>query len=226
MQTDTAGFRRLQSQTLKVLALGTTLVALCYFFVDRPVAFAAHNRNHLADAYLQGITLVPPLVQAWVPVLLVALMVRRTFGPLRRWEQTLFVAGVAVVLADQFKESLAYVAGRYWPETWVDHNPSLIGDGAYGFHPFRSGSWYGSFPSGHTARTLAFVAVFWRVYPWSRLPGVLASLAVAVALVGMNYHFVSDVIAGGLTGSVIGAYAVSLANLDRMPSRDLTSDAA
>jgi membrane-associated phospholipid phosphatase len=218
MQTDTAGFRRLQSQTLKVLALGTTLIVLCYFFVDRPVAFAAHNRNHLADAYLQGITLVPPIVQAWVPVLLIALMVRRTFGPLRRWEQTLCVAGVAVVLADQFKESLAYVAGRYWPETWVDHNPSLIGDGAYGFHPFHSGSWYGSFPSGHTARTLAFVAVFSRVFPWSRWPGVLASLAVAVALVGMNYHFVSDVIAGGLVGYIIGVYAVSLAGLEYPPA--------
>jgi hypothetical protein len=31
-------------------------------------------------------------------------------------------------------------------------------------------------------------------------------VAEAVALVGLNYHFVSDVIAGGFVGSIVGAY--------------------
>ncbi len=57
-----------------------------------------------------------------------------------------------------------YVFGRDWPETWIDNNPSLIRDGAYGFHPFHGNSAYGSFPSGHTARTLAVAAVVWIAY--------------------------------------------------------------
>jgi len=34
-----------------------------------------------------------------------------------------------------------------------------------------------------------------------------------VALVGMNYHFVSDVIAGSVRGSLVGAHAVSLLHI-------------
>jgi orotate phosphoribosyltransferase len=34
-----------------------------------------------------------------------------------------------------------------------------------------------------------------------------------VSLIAMNYHFVSDVVAGSALGGIVGAYAVSLANL-------------
>ncbi len=42
----------------------------------------------------------------------------------------LALACVSMILADQFRESLSYVFGRYWPETWIDNNPSFIQDGA------------------------------------------------------------------------------------------------
>jgi membrane-associated phospholipid phosphatase len=115
-------------------------------------------------------------------------------------------ACVSLVLADQFRETLAFVFGRYWPETWVNDNPSLIRDGAYGFHPFHGGSAYASFPSGHTARTLAVAAVVWIAYPRWRWACGLASGAVAAGLLGMDYHFVGDVIAGCFVGAIVGAY--------------------
>jgi membrane-associated phospholipid phosphatase len=118
----------------------------------------------------------------------------------------LVVACISLVLADQFRVSLAYVFGRYWPETWIHNNPSLIGNGAYGFHPFHDGIVYGSFPSGHTARTLAAASVAWIAYPRGRWACVLAAVAVAVGLIGMDYHFVGDVIAGGFVGGIVGAY--------------------
>ena len=34
----------------------------------------------------------------------------------------------------------------------------------------------------------------------------LALLAASVGLVGMNYHFVGDVIAGGFIGGIVGTY--------------------
>ncbi len=200
-------FARLLCNTLIALLLCAGLVAICYFFVDRPVAFYVHNHG-LADRYpvLRWVTYPPPLVQTWAPLVLAALAIRRAWGPLRRWERVVLAACVAMILADQFRASLADVFGRYWPETWVNNNPSLIRDGAYGFHPFHHGVIYASFPSGHTARTLAVAAVVWIAWPRWRWACVLASLAVAVGLLGTDYHFVGDVIAGGVVGGIVGTY--------------------
>src|SRR5262249_45936218 len=121
--------------------------------------------------------------------------------------------GVSLVLADQFRETLSYGFGRYWPETWINDNPSLIRDGAYGFHPFHGGSAYGSFPSGPTARALAGPAVVWIAYPGWRGACGRASGAVAAGLLGMDYHFVGDVIAGGFVGGIVGAYTARCTGL-------------
>lgn len=206
-------FARLLRVTAVALIVCAGLVFLGYEFVDRPVATFAHDHNAAAKPFLEPLTYPPPVVQAWVPAALALLAVRRAWGPFRRWERVVLAAGVAIVLADQFRQSIAYLAGRYWPDTWTDNNPSYIADGAYGFHPFHSGSWYRSFPSGHTARTLAAAAVVWLAYPRLRWVCVLASAAEVVGLVGMNYHFVSDVIAGGFVGGIVGVYSVHFIGL-------------
>jgi membrane-associated phospholipid phosphatase len=199
-------FQRLLRNSLVALFLCATLVALGYSFVDRPVAFYVHRQRFVDSAVLKWLTYPPPILQAWAPVVLTALMVRRAWGPFTRAERVLLAACVTMILADQCRQTLAYVFGRYWPDTWIHDNPSLIRDGAYGFHPFHDGSAFDSFPSGHATRTLALVAVVWIACPKWRWACVLASLAEAVALVGLNYHFVSDVIAGGFVGSIVGAY--------------------
>jgi membrane-associated phospholipid phosphatase len=48
------------------------------------------------------------------------------------------------------------------------------------------------------------MSVLWVCYPKFRAFYALAVLAVAAALVGANYHFVSDVIAGGFLGASTG----------------------
>ena len=95
-------------------------------------------------------------------------MVRRAWGSFLRWQKTLFVACLSLIVADDFRISLGDVFGRYWPETWTHDNPSLIGTGTYGFHPFQRGDDIGSFPSGHACRILAFAAVWVIAMPRSR----------------------------------------------------------
>jgi len=204
--TDELMFDRLFRKTLVALGCGCLAVLICYFFVDRTVAYYVHDQHFSSDVAIKWLTYPPPLMQAWVPVMLVALMIRRVWGPFRRWEWALIAAGVAMVLADQFRETLAYTFGRYWPETWINNNPSLIQNGAYGFHPFHDSSAYGSFPSGHASRTLAVGAVVWVAYPKWRWAVVVVSFLLSAALVGMNYHFVSDVIGGAIIGSIVGVY--------------------
>ncbi len=211
----TLGEERPFRKTLAAVLLGAALVVLCYYFVDRPVAFYVHEHGFANHPLLKDLTYPPPILQAWTPVVLAALMVRRAFGPFRRWERVVVAACISMVLADQFRETMSYAFGRYWPETWIDDNPSLIRDGAYGFHPFHGGSAYGSFPSGHTARTLAVAAVVWIAYPRWRWACVLGSVAVACGLVGMDYHFVGDVIAGGFVGGIVGVYTVQYSRLAR-----------
>jgi membrane-associated phospholipid phosphatase len=221
---NTIDFLRLFRNSAIALGVGGLLVTLCYFFVDRAVAEAVHNTELNLAAYLKPLTYPPPIVQAWAPAILGFLIVCRAFGPWRRREWTIVVALISLIVADQFRESLSFCFGRYWPETWIDNNPSWIRDRAYGFHPFESGSAYGSFPSGHMARTVAFFAVFWIAYPTFRWLYVLASLAVAVGLIGMNYHFVGDVTGGAFVGGIVGGYGAWLGGgsaPDTQKSRDI-----
>src|SRR5262245_31402862 len=127
-------FGQLLGRTFIALAGGATVVVVCYFFIDRPVAAWVHQDDLPRERLFAWLTYPPPILQAWAPVALVVIMIRRTWGPLQRWEQTCLAACIALVLADQFKETLAYAFGRYWPDTWIDNNPSYLRNGAYGFH--------------------------------------------------------------------------------------------
>ena len=144
-------------RSLVAIAACVVAVVICYYFVDRPVAFFVHDHEIAKFDEFRWLTEPPPLVQSWSPLVLVLLAIRRAFGPWRRWQHALFVACVSLIVADQFRESLGDLCGRYWPETWHNNNPSLIGTGAYGFHPFEVGDDIGSFPSGHAARIVGFV---------------------------------------------------------------------
>jgi membrane-associated phospholipid phosphatase len=49
--------------------------------------------------------------------------------------------------------------------------------------------------------------------PQSRVIIILLAVPMLLSLVAMNYHFVSDVIAGSVLGAVVAMYAVHLARL-------------
>src|SRR6185369_9505525 len=141
------------------------------------------------------------------------LVVRRAWGPFMHWQKVLLVACISLIVADNFRISLGDVFGRYWPQTWTHDNPSLIGTGTYGFHPFQRGDDVGSFPSGHACRILGFAGVWMIAMPGTRIVAAALCAPMLVSLVLMNYHFVSDVIAGSVLGAMIATYAVHLARL-------------
>lgn len=59
-----------------------------------------------------------------------------------------------------------------------------------------------SFPSGHTAGTLAVTQALARDYPGSSVAGLAASSAIALIQVPRAKHFVSDIAAGAVIGFV------------------------
>jgi membrane-associated phospholipid phosphatase len=203
-------YHTLLNRSLIAVVACTVAVIFCYHFVDKPVAFFVHAHQIARFDAFRWLTEPPPLVQSWSPLVLMALAVRRAFGPWRKWQAALFLACASLIVADQFRESLGDLCGRYWPETWHDNNPSLIGTGAYGFHPFEVGDDVGSFPSGHSARIAAFVAVFWLAMPRGRWLYALVAIPMLLSLIAMNYHFVGDVIAGTTLGALVGIWATRL----------------
>lgn len=210
MEQDPA-FQSLLRKSLIALVLCAILVTLCYFLVDRPVAHFVFDHELNRFDVLRWLTYPPPYMEKLAPLVLIALLVRRAWGEYQRWELTLFAVCISLLLTVEIERLLKPVFGRTWPKTWIGENPALIPGGVYGFFPFRpwvwgETDWYDSFPSGHTARVLAIVAVVWIAAPWWRWACVLATVAIAVGLIGMDYHFVGDVIGGGFTGGIVGAY--------------------
>ncbi len=208
--------------------LGTAIaVAASYFWLDRPIALLAHaelQRFHL----FEKLTFIP---DALVPLAVVAFIVALGLGglsgrPLSRFQSVMLLSGLSLAGAVVAKDQLKLAFGRPWPETWTRNNLSFIRDGAYGFHPFHGGPGYASFPSGHMTMTCTVMTVLWICYPAYRPVYAVGMAAVAVGLVGANFHFLSDAIAGGFLGLSAGWIGVALWEISVRQVRPTTGRAA
>jgi membrane-associated phospholipid phosphatase len=191
--------------------LGTAIaVTVCYLWLDRPLAHFAHDELQQFHLF-EKLTLIP---EALTPLAVVAFMwlgLRALTGaPLSRFQTVLMLSGISLAVAVIIKDQLKYAFGRTWPETWIGNNPSFIRDDVFGFFPFHGGPGYASFPSGHTTAICAVITVFWICYPRFRPLYALCVAAVAVGLVGANFHFLSDAIAGSFLGISAGWLGVAL----------------
>ncbi len=133
-------------------------------------------------------------------------------GSLTPAESAVLRVACAILIAWALKEELKFGFGRTWPETWIKccPNPSYFGDGTYGFFPFTGGQGYASFPSGHTTAITAFAGSLWFLWPKLRWLGIVLTLAVVIGLLGADYHWLSDIIAGGILGGTTGAVAANI----------------
>lgn len=183
-------------------------IIVSYFFFDRPLSRFVYDHFHAQQLQFRKLTYISEIVQAasvfvilWC-VLLVAR--RRPLGPrLEPLARAAAALCVTVAAKDQFK----YAFGRTWPETWINNNPSYIGNGTFGFFPFHGGTGWTAFPSGHTATIAAVAGALWVLWPRGRPIYALAVALVVAGLLGADYHWLSDVIAGGALGAAIGVAA-------------------
>lgn len=186
------------------------LVGASVLFLDRPTAICMHRLfdRSLWFMPLAGIGQIP-LSLAGPALLVAALAAWRGWRPgPDGW--TGIACALAVLVAIYFKGFLKEAFGRTWPETWVRNNPSLIRDDVYGFFPFHGGEGWASFPSGHTTAISAVVGVLWWRAPRYRWLWMLLVLLTGVGLVGGNFHFLGDVIAGAYLGFACGRATLAL----------------
>ena len=199
-------------------------VSASYAFIDRPVAFYAHA--HLTQyGVFDALTRISEcLFVASIIVFVLAGLRSLITTRWTRWQGTLLLCAISVTAAESVKDELKFAFGRTWPETWVNNNPSLVGNGTYGFNLFHGGAGYASFPSGHTTIVCAVVSVLWFAYPRLRPLWALAVLAVVVGLIGADYHFVSDIVAGGFLGASAGWMTVLISDSGALPRLRGTTD--
>ncbi|TAL55559.1 phosphatase PAP2 family protein [Pandoraea sp.] len=188
------------------------LVGVCIRWLDRPLSGWVHRTTYGNPLVIRLSQIPDPLfVLAWPGLLLaggVSLWRHRFDGA---WASLALCSG-SVALVEFIKNGLKVIAGRTWPETWINNNPSFIRDGAFGFHWFAG--WdraYASFPSGHLSVMLACASVLWLRHPRLRWLYLLAIVLTAIGQLGANYHWLSDVIAGAFLGAATGCFTVWLA---------------
>ncbi len=198
--------RTLAGKTTVALILTAILVVICYFFVDQPVAWFVYHHRPIWHESLEWLAVASEWMKRLaIPAILVVVAWWR-WKPGGRVQTVLLAISANLIVITVLKQLLKWGFGRYWPETWPQDNPSLIGSGDYGFHPFHYGARYESFPSGHAAVVFSVVSILWLSYPRWRWLHATICITVAVALVGLNFHFVGDVIAGATLGAITGAY--------------------
>ncbi len=111
---------------------------------------------------------------------------------------------LATLAASAAKDVLKVVAGRPWPESYIPGAPSWIGTHVFGFFPFHGGRGYAAFPSGHTTVITAPCAALWRhAGRWAPLL-LVPPFLVVLGLLGADYHFLSDCLAGAGLGAACG----------------------
>ena len=193
---------------LTALALTAVFCIISIAWFDRPIAFFVH-REFGQPFFLTQL----PRISEWLVVgasaVFVLLGLRGLTGrPLSRLEAVILLCGLSIIVSAALKNELKFIFGRTWPETWTNNNPSLIRDGVYGFNFFRSGRAYESFPSGHTAAVCSAMSVLWLCYPRWRLVCAITVMLVVIGLIGSDFHFLSDVVAGAFVGASTGWLAV------------------
>lgn len=190
--------------------IGTALaVVICYAWIDRPVAVLAHAEFQQFKLF-EHLTHIPDAIIPVAVAIVLALGVCGLAGRgSTRLATVILLCVASLAVAEAVKDQLKFAFSRTWPETWVRNNPSFIRDHVFGFFPFHGGPGYASFPSGHTTAICAVMSILWLCYPRWRAFYALAVAAAAIGLVGADFHFVGDVIAGGFLGSFVGAMVIT-----------------
>lgn len=198
------------ARTAVVFAAIILAMTLSYFFLDRQLAVFLHTYLNGAPLFVWLTYVVNPLAPA--ASIIAAFIGARALarGSLTHNESALLRLSCAILIAGVLTHELKEVFGRTWPETWVDRNPSYFGNGTYGFFPFHGGRGYAAFPSGHTTAAAAFAGAVWSLWPRLRWLGVALVLIEAIGLLGADYHWLSDIMAGATVGVATGLVAARI----------------
>jgi len=196
---------------IMIVSFGTAFLSiLCYYFIDKPLAYWFSEHKPIPHDILNLFYHVPKVfdIAAALAVFIVHIF-SWIIGRVPVLLNNLTLTSITLVITSFWTEWSKFFFGRYWPITWtIDGNPSLLGTNDYGFHFLASKApAFQAFPSSHTSLTIASVTFLALRYPVLRVPAIIISVMVPMSLVALNHNFLGDVIAGAGLGWII-AYSV------------------
>lgn len=149
-----------------------------------------HHLLHVPDLLLPLVLVVTAL--AWTGYVL-----HRWLALTARHRDWLAAVGVVTPLSYLAKTFFKWLFGRVETRLWLTQGYSLQ------FHWLHGSGVFNGFPSGHMLVLGALAAVFCRRYTRARIPAVCVLTLLAAALILLEYHFLSDVIAGTYLGLLL-----------------------
>jgi membrane-associated phospholipid phosphatase len=117
-------------------------------------------------------------------------------------EKLLFLFA-AVAISGLVTDGIKPLLGRARPR-------ELIQESFYGFRPFSFHAVWNSMPSGHSTTAFSLAFVLTALFPRWRPLWLLLAFLLALSRIMVNVHFLSDVIAGAVVGTLV-AYGVEKA---------------
>lgn len=195
----------------------SVFVLFSIHFVDRRLAHLL-ARFHM----YQGILVSS---EVHIPILIVlasfaVLLGARSLSAHKRfpkWAVAAVLAGLALAWSLCLTEFvLKPLFGRAFPTDYLQN-------GQYGFLWFQYSDAYRSFPSGHADQATAIASVLWSFYPRWRWVYAAALFVLACALLLGEWHFLSDLAAGGFIGAAAGALMTHIWNTIERSNQSLRS---
>lgn len=211
---------RLLKKTGIALIICIIMIIISYKYIDKPLTkfINQHTDLNLNNKIRHFAVTVSQIAHFLTPILIILLILKKLISEhLSKLQLTLLAITINLIITDNIKGLLKLAFGRYRPVTWVKNIPGWLQSPQYGFHPFHGGLAYQSFPSGHAAAIFAIMSIIWIVYPKWRWLCFISCTAIIYLLLLLNYHFVSDIIAGAFLGAITGTYTVYLFVLDKRP---------
>jgi len=177
------------------------LVVLSSEFLDERVALWVDRLLRSDPRLLRYTSRIPDLLLPAVLLLsgaMWAMYLRRVRRGSRDDKTRFFLlSGTALPVAYVTKLMLKFLFGRLNTRAWLENPVDRS------FHWFHGGGEYSSFPSGHMAVFTTLAAACWLIFPKYRVACLAVIIALGFALVATDYHYLSDVIAGGYLGLVV-----------------------
>jgi len=177
------------------------LVVLSVTFLDERIALWVDHLLRSDPRLSRYTSRIPDLLLPAVLVLAAAMwtMYIRRVRRGSRDDKTRFflLSGTALPASYVAKLILKHLFGRMNTRSWLENPVDRS------FHWFHGGGEYGGFPSGHMAVFTTLAVACWFFFPKYRAICLAAIGGLGVALIATDYHYLSDVIAGGYLGLAV-----------------------